>query len=104
MFLTDIAESISDFVAAVIIIKVLIWIIIIAAVGVIMFFVIRAICNYQARRNAEEFDYEYLAERMAEELCKRMALIEKSKASNNNTNASAGEQQSDERASISEDR
>ena len=41
--------------------------------------IIRAICSYQAKQNAREFDYEYLAERIAEEICKRMLLIEKQK-------------------------
>lgn len=58
-----------------------IWILIgliVIAIPILMWvIIIRAVCNYLARRNAEEFDYDYLAERMAEEICKRGIIIEK---------------------------
>ena len=77
----DLVESIDNLLTAVILLKVIIWLFAIAIIGLILFFVIRAICNYQARRNAAEFDYDYLAERTAEEVCKRMVIIEKQKVS-----------------------
>ena len=43
--------------------------------------VIREICKYAAKKNAEEFDYDYLAERTAAEICKRMIIIEKQRQS-----------------------
>ena len=39
----------------------------IAITGVV--FIIRAICKYQAKKNAEAFNYDYLAKRIAEETC-----------------------------------
>ena len=51
-----------------------------AAIPILLWVVIiRAVCNYLARKNAEEFDYDYLAERMAEEICKKMMIIQKQK-------------------------
>ena len=38
---------------------------------IIYILIIRAICKYQAKKNAEAFDYDYLAERVAEEICQR---------------------------------
>lgn len=59
--------------------KVLKWLFfaLIAIVG--LYFVTRAICRYQAKENARAFDYDYLAERTAAEICKRLAIMEKQK-------------------------
>ena len=46
----------------------------------VLFFVIKAICRYQAKENAKAFDYDYLAIRTAEETCKRLMIIEGQKA------------------------
>lgn len=43
-------------------------------------FIIRAICKYMAKQNAEVFDYDFMAARTAEEICRRMMIIEKQKA------------------------
>ena len=56
-----------------------------ALVVLISILIIRAICKYMARKNAEAFDYDYLAERIAEETCKRMMIIENSKAARVNS-------------------
>ena len=54
--------------------------IMIMAVNVLIgIIIIRAICNYQAKQNAAHFDYDYLAERTAEEICQRMIVLEKQK-------------------------
>ena len=42
--------------------------------------IIRLICQYMAKQNANAFDYDYLAERTAAEVCKRMMIIEGQKA------------------------
>lgn len=42
--------------------------------------IIRAICKYMARQNANAFDYDYLAERTAEEVCKEILIIEGQRA------------------------
>ena len=57
----------------------LIPVIVLAVVILIWVLIIRLICQYMARKNAEAFDYDYLAERIAEETCKRMLLIERQK-------------------------
>ena len=54
----------------------IIGIIILAIEILIAFFIIKAICKYQAKKNAEEFKYEYLATKIAEETCKRLMIIE----------------------------
>ena len=80
MILSDIAEAIDSIATAVIVFNILKWILILAAIGIALFFVIRATCKYQAQKNAEAFDYDYLAERTAEEVCKRMLIIEGQKS------------------------
>lgn len=54
----------------------------IGPIGIILIyiFVIRAICKYMAKQNAEAFNYDYLAIRIAEETCKRLMIIEGQKA------------------------
>lgn len=71
----DIGEMITTW----LLIRILIWLIITLIVIIVLFFVIRAICKYQARENARAFDYDYLAERTAEEICKRLMIIERQK-------------------------
>lgn len=72
--------------------KVLKWLFfaLIAIVG--LYFVIRAICRYQAKENARAFDYDYLAERTAAEICKRLAIMEKQKTAYKGANNGAGDQ------------
>lgn len=41
--------------------------------------IIRLICQYMAKQNAKAFDYDYLAERTAAEVCQRMMIIKKQK-------------------------
>lgn len=79
MFLLDVLETIDDIATAILIMKILFWVVIISILGSILYFVIRATCRYQARQNAKAFDYDYLAERTAEEVCKRMVILEKQK-------------------------
>ena len=59
--------------------------------------VIRLICQYVAKQNAKAFDYDYLAERTAAEVCQRMMIIERQKetAYKGATNL-AGDQAGDE--------
>lgn len=59
--------------------------------------VIRLICQYMAKQNAKAFDYDYLAERTAAEVCQRMMIIERQKetAYKGATNL-AGDQAGDE--------
>ncbi len=71
----DIGEMITTW----LLLRVLKWLVIALVAIVVLYFVIRAICRYQARQNAKSFDYDYLAERTAEEICKRLALIERQK-------------------------
>ena len=54
-------------------------IVILAIEIVIAVLIIRAICKYMAKKNAEAFDYDRLATRTAEEVCKRLMIIEKQK-------------------------
>lgn len=51
-------------------------IIILAIEILIAVLIIKAICKYQAKKNAEEFKYDYLAAKIAEETCKRLMIIE----------------------------
>lgn len=44
--------------------------------------IIRATCRYQAKKNAEAFDYDYLAKRTAEEVCMRLQIIKNQEAHN----------------------
>ena len=73
------------------------WLIIALVVIVVLYFVIRATCRYQARQNAKAFDYDYLAEKTAAEICKRMMIIERQKetaykgATNNSGDQSQGD-------------
>lgn len=41
--------------------------------------IIQAICKYMAKQNSKSFDYDFMARRIAEEVCKRLLLIEKQK-------------------------
>ena len=50
-------------------------------------FIIRTICDYLAKQNAKAFDYDRLENRTAEEICKRMMIIERQKACNAATNS-----------------
>ena len=38
--------------------------------------VVMVICNYLANKISEKIKYDYLAQRIAEEICKRMMIIE----------------------------
>lgn len=38
--------------------------------------IIAIICNYLANKISEKIKYDYLAQRIAEEICKRMLIIE----------------------------
>lgn len=77
------------------------WLIIALVVIVVLYFVIRATCRYQARQNAKAFDYDYLAEKTAAEICKRMMIIERQKetaykgATKNNGDQSQGDRDGD---------
>lgn len=81
MLLADVATALSDVVSTVIFIGILKWLLILGITGTVLYFVIREICKYAAKKNAEEFDYDYLAERTAAEICKRMIIIEKQRQS-----------------------
>ena len=72
-------EIVGDLITTYFLLKVLKWLIITLVVFVVSYFVIRAICRYQAKENAKYFDYDYLAERTAEEICQRMIVLEKQK-------------------------
>lgn len=50
------------------------------SIVLIYILIIRAICKYMAKQNAEAFNYDYLAIRIAEETCKRLMIIEGQKA------------------------
>ena len=77
MFITTLTNSVTvgDIIAYALLLNILKWILIIGFAGIALFFVIRATCKYQAKKNAETFDYEYLAKRIAEETCKRLAIL-----------------------------
>ena len=47
--------------------------------------IIRLICQYLAKQNAKEFDYDYLAERTAEQIYNKMIIIEGQRARSNDT-------------------
>lgn len=55
------------------------FIVILAIEIVVAILIIRAICNYMAKKNAEAFNYDKLATRTAEEVCKRLMIIENQK-------------------------
>ena len=60
--------------------------------------VIRLICQYMAKQNANAFDYDYLAERTAAEVCKRMMIIERQKeTANKSATDRAGDQSQEDR-------
>ena len=42
--------------------------------------VVRAICKHAAKKNAEAFNYDYLANKIADEIYKRLMIIEKQKS------------------------
>lgn len=71
--------NIGDMITTWLLLRVLKWLIIALVVIVVLYFVIRATCRYQARQNAKAFDYDYLAEKTAAEICKRMMIIERQK-------------------------
>ncbi len=96
MILTDVAQVIEDLATAVLLFNILKWILIVAVIGTVLFFVIRATCNYQARKNADEFDYDYLAERTAEEVCKRLLIIEGQKSVINKVTSDRADDQGDD--------
>lgn len=56
----------------------------IAAPFAVWFFIIRTICKYAAKENAKAFDYDYLAQRIAEETIKRIMIIEKQRTATQN--------------------
>lgn len=56
----------------------------------IYIFMIRSICKYMAKQNAEAFDYNFMAARTAEEICRRMMIIEKQKAEADKSATPAG--------------
>lgn len=59
--------------------------------------IIRLICQYMAKQNAKAFDYDYLAERTAAEVCQRMMIIERQKeAAYKGATNLAGDQAEDE--------
>lgn len=51
---------------------------------IILIAIIRAICDYAAKEISRSFKYDYLATKIAEEICRRMLIIEKQKAKTNN--------------------
>lgn len=64
----------------IVLIAILVPLLVLVIVILIWILIVRAICKYMARKNAEAFDYDYLAERIAEETCKRMMIIEQRKS------------------------
>ena len=52
----------------------------------VIILIIRLICQYAAKQNAKEFDYDYLAQRTAEAVCKRMKIMEQEKSGQENAN------------------
>ena len=55
--------------------------------------IIAIICNYLANKISEKIKYDYLAQRIAEEICKRMMIIENQrKAAYKSATASAEDQ------------
>lgn len=58
----------------------LIGLILIAIPILIAFIVFKIKTEYIAKKNAEAFEYDYLAEKIAEEICKKMLIIEKHKS------------------------
>lgn len=67
---------------------------ILALVILVNILIIRAICDYLAKQNAREFDYDYLAYRTAKEICQRMAIIERQKGTAYKTATPTAEDQS----------
>ena len=100
MFLTDIAETVNNLVAAVIWIQILKWVLILGVAAIVLYFVIRATCKYQAKQNAEAFDYDYLAERTAAEICKRMIIIEKQRQSAHTDSTGNADQQLEHKKNV----
>ena len=63
-YIMHIMENIESIIVAVILIQILLYAI--AFLGIIL--IIRLICQYQARENAKAFDYEYMAECVANQM------------------------------------
>lgn len=63
-------------------------ILIIVIIGFVLYialslFIICAICEHMARKNAQAFNYEYLARKIADEIYKKMLLLDKKRAAEN---------------------
>lgn len=54
--------------------------IVVAIAILINILIIRGVCKYIAKQSTKELNYDYLANRTAEEICKRMMIIEKQKS------------------------
>ena len=78
MFLTEL--GIGNLIMGSIIYSLLLWCIKIGIYGFILYFIIKKACEHIPKKNADEFDYDYLAEKTAAEICRRMAIIENQKA------------------------
>ena len=76
-------------------------ILIIALKSAITILIIRLICQYMAKQNARAFDYDYLAERTAEELYKRY-LNEKGNSAYKDATGSAEDQSRGSRTGAAE--
>lgn len=61
---------------------------------IVIIVAIIVICRYLAKRIAAEFKYDYLAQRIAEEICKRMMIIENQKKAAYKDATGAAEDQS----------
>lgn len=56
--------------------------------------IIAIICNYLANKISEKIKYDYLAQRIAEEICKRMLIIENQRKTAYKDATNAAEDQS----------
>ena len=72
-------------------------ILVLTLIVLINILIIRMICNYQAKKNAEYFDYDYLADRTAAEVYKRLIFIESQKTAAKNATGTAEDQNLDTR-------
>ena len=91
-YLSSIIEDIETMKRLFILLEILKWLIIALVVIVVLYFVIRATCRYQAKENAKAFDYDYLAERTAAEICQRLMIIEAQKKEHKGATPSAEDQ------------
>ena len=73
----------NDIISYILLINILKYLVIITVAGFALYLIIRATCRYQAKKISESFNYDLLAVKTAQEVYKRMLLIEERRAKEN---------------------